>query len=111
LHVSLLRVPPIACADGWLAASNAALGQAGAASIVLEKRHPLIDEITEFSPVHLRPVWTSDPLKLGALALESQGRIGVWIANFLDEPQTVAFEDHELQLLPNELRRISGEAR
>src|ERR1035438_8092756 len=51
--------------------------------------HPLVDEILGFAPEHLCPVWSSDPLKCYALALQSKGQTRAWVVNFTDEAQTV----------------------
>jgi hypothetical protein len=106
LRISPVYVPPIPASEGWLAASVSRLGQAGVASVVFSERHPLVDEILGFAPEHLCPVWSSDPLKCYALALQSKGQTRVWVVNFTDEPQTVSFDGTELLLSPFESRRI-----
>ncbi len=109
LRISQLHVPPIDGSEAWLAASLSHLGAAGAASVAMAAPHPLIDEIAAIAPERLLPVFSSDPLRVYALAAEAKGKSFVWLANLTGQTLTVEW-DREYHLNPYEVRRTHREA-
>jgi len=106
-HIGPVLVPPVQNANGWVAVSFSELAQVGAASVAYNQSPSVIAEIQAFAPDSVLRVTCSHPLKFGALVLQSGPQVRVWIANFIDQPQTIQIEGQTLEIDPFQVHMLN----
>jgi hypothetical protein len=106
-YIDPVLVPPVRNAEGWVAVSFSELAQAGAASVSYNQAQSVIAQIQAFAPDSVVRATSSHPLQFGALVLQSGPRLRAWIANFLDQPQTIQIEGHSVEIDPFQLHTFN----
>jgi hypothetical protein len=108
LAISPVRIPPFAGGRAWVIGSISELAQAGASSITYDPCDSALHDVVRSAPARVLATRSSDPLKAGALAVVSQGRSIIFLANYGKETQSVICEGRSFRLGPYQVLKAEA---